>query len=126
MAIEYMRVEEVGLEPMLSALSNIADAPDRAKAALDEVLGMAFEDTQAKTHVITGSLKASGKMEVSVDGDEWKGTITYGGASGGPINPVNYAIYEMARGGAHDFFGDFPVYEELMEQAVAEVIEASE
>lgn len=118
---QFVRVDVVGLTPILSALVRVEHVPEESRPVLGEVLNMAFEDTQVKTHVITGSLKASGKMEASTQGNDWSGTITYGGASAGPNNPVDYAIYEMARGGAHDFFGDAPVYEELMREAVEQV-----
>lgn len=85
---------------------------------LELVLAAAFADTQARAHVITGSLKASGKTSSDFDGEDWKGEISYGGASAGPNNPVDYAIYEMARGGDHDFFAGLPGYESKFESAI--------
>jgi len=86
--------------------------------AMEAVLHAVFLDTQARTHVITGSLKASGTSESDYDGDGWKGNITYGGVSTGPNNPVDYAIYEMARGGEHDFFGNIPEFYPAFEAAI--------
>lgn len=90
--------------------------------ALEAVLKAAFLDTQARTHVITGSLKASGTTSSDFDGDDWHGQIKYGGASTGPNNPVDYAIYEMARGGDHDFFGNLPAFEPQFEAAIAKYL----
>lgn len=76
--------------------------PDHLKPVLRD----AFEDTQAMVHIITGSLKASGRTDDSYDEAQhtWQGSITYGGPSMGSINdPVKYAWYEARRGGAHDF-----------------------
>lgn len=96
--------------------------PYEATVLLEGVLQEAFADTQAATHVITGSLKASGKTDSDMDNDEWYGTIEYGGSlwsvpSPGPAkDPVEYAVYEMARGGDHDFFGPLVSYEGKVEE----------
>lgn len=77
---------------------------------LERVLTDGFEQSQVDAHVISGSLRGSGKTssELSADG-EWTGTIEYGGDSPGfPNDPVVYAIYEMARGGDHDFLRNVP------------------
>lgn len=77
---------------------------------LEALLNTAFKVTQEKVHIITESLKASGKTDTDFDGDTWTGSIIYGGAlwkvptPGPPNDPVVYAIYEIARGGDHDFF----------------------
>lgn len=77
------------------------------KELLDDVLHAGFKATQAEVHVITGALKASGKEESSVNkvAEVWEGEITYGTPGDG--GPVDYAIYEKARGGGssgdHDF-----------------------
>lgn len=81
---------------------------------LNPVLDAAFAETQARVHVITGSLKLSGRHEGGYDAsqDEWRGEITYGGAAPGAINnPVDYAWYEQRRDGDHDFMSS--VHEHL-------------
>lgn len=107
-------------DPMKKWVADIreyAGPPHKPVFELETLLFSAFVATQAATHVITGSLKASGKTNTEFDGDEWEGSITYGGALWkvpipGPANdPVEYAIYEMARGGDHDFFGPLVAYE---------------
>lgn len=82
----------------------------KTQAALDAVLETGFKKTQVAVHVITGSLKLSGKKESEVheQSNVWVGTITYGGPSAGINNPVNYAIYEKARNEDHDFMAGLP------------------
>jgi hypothetical protein len=79
-----------------------APSPKGVKA-LETVLFLAYEAQKQNTHVLTGSLKSSTKRESEKRFREWEGTITAGGASKGINNPVDYAIYEKARGGPHDF-----------------------
>lgn len=69
----------------------------------ERILAQQFIATQEAVHVITGSLKSSGKMSSSGSKTHWEGTITYGGPSEGIHNPVDYAEYERERGNYHDF-----------------------
>lgn len=88
-------------------LDRIGDQPDlKMKAALDAALAIAFASTEAVVHVKTGSLKTSGKNRSKTIKyrHAWEGVIEYGGASAGANDPVDYAIYEKERDGAHDFF----------------------
>lgn len=72
-------------------------------AALDAVLDAAFVETQFLVHVITGSLRASGRTSSDTSESEWSGEITYGGPSPGfPHDPVDYARSEFGKGGEHD------------------------
>lgn len=93
--------------------------PHKATVKFEALLQAAYVDTQARTHILTGSLKATGRAESDFDGEVWTGTIEYGGAlwrppmGPGPAkDPVDYAIYEMARGGEHDFFSGLPGFED--------------
>jgi hypothetical protein len=95
----------------------------RTVGRLERRFSEAFEDTQNRVHVITGSLRLSGKSQTNFDGEVWTGEIEYGGLTQGPINPVQYAVYEMARGGDHDFFAGLPTHEELLEEAVGDHFE---
>lgn len=98
-------IESVGMTNMEEAIARLGRAPDFVTiGALEGVFAAQYADTQARVHVITGSLKLSGKPTSDYDGRVWEGTITYGGESGGVHNPVTYAIYELARHGTHDFF----------------------
>lgn len=69
----------------------------------DAVLTSQFQATQRAVHVLTRSLKTSGKTNSDSDGNKWEGEITYGGPSEGIHNPVDYAEYERERDGNHDF-----------------------
>lgn len=92
-------------------IDRIADEPNRKMVALlDGVLHSGFGQVAAATHIDTGSLKGSLKEESGGDTakDQWVGTIQAGGPSPGVNNPVDYAIYEKARGGEHDFFAGLP------------------
>lgn len=101
MTIHY-RIDISDVDQELERLEN---APGfTAIAALEGVLAASFAATQAHTHVITGSLRNSGSLSSEMSEHSWEGTITYGGPSPGfPNDPVDYAIYEYARGGAHRF-----------------------
>ena len=88
-------------------IDRIASMPTaKMLVILEELLLMDFVSTNAATHVETGSLKSSEKMISSQHGDTWEGILSWGGASEGIHNPVDYAIYEYARGGAHDFLAN--------------------
>ncbi len=85
-------------------LRRLADGPDRRHLlALDTILTAQFLDTQYRVHVITGSLKASGRHDSRGDRTRWEGEISYGGPLGrvpipGPANnPVRYARYEFGK-----------------------------
>lgn len=108
----------------VKSIKGTAGPPHKVVGELEALLQSAFAETQASTHVITGSLKASGKTETDFDGEEWSGAIEYGGilwktaAPGPPNDPVDYAIFEMARGGEHDFFGPLVAYDSKVEDAI--------
>jgi len=106
----------VGLQDLIDEVDRVtlADEPYRLTGPLNEVLLEAFEDTQLRvaspahphvpTYAPTGRLAESGRTSTFFDGDTWIGTITYGGES----TDVDYAIFEMARGGIHDWFAGLP------------------
>lgn len=76
----------------------------RATADLEKVLALQFAAGQAAVHVDTGSLRGSEEIDSDFAGGRWTGIVSFGGASPGFVNdPVDYAIYEAARGGRHDF-----------------------
>lgn len=82
------------------------------------VLHEQFRGTQAAVHVITRSLKSSGKMSSSHSKSSWEGEITYGGASEGIHNPVDYAEYERERDGVHDFLAPAEAIESEYQNAM--------
>lgn len=68
-----------------------------------------FARTQAAVHIITDSLRQSGRADVTRSGRRrWEGEIIYGGFSSGPKTPVDYAVAELygtspKYGGDHDY-----------------------
>lgn len=112
----------------------------RMLKGLQIVLEHAFLDTQEKAHVISGSLKASGKSSEDWDGEKWTANIEYGGplittpipapgyspSQTAPKDPVDYAIYEMARGGEHDWFRDLPLFEPFFEKVFDQFVDGIE
>lgn len=74
-------------------------------------------------HVITGSLRASGRTSSDVTGGVWYGEITYGGPSSGyPNDPVDYADYERARGGEHDFLRNRHMAQSRFQEAIVHAL----
>ena len=106
---DYMKFDSSGVSEMKDFFNALQKPPVVAIGKLEKLLSATFAATQAATHIITTSLKQSGKTDSDWDGANWEGHITYGGESTGPISDVDYAIYEMARGGDHDFLR--PAYE---------------
>jgi hypothetical protein len=92
----------VDVSDWLDALDAHEGPQAETRAALGAVLSAVFAETQESVHVITGSLKASGRMKTDVDGAEWEGVITYGGPAPGMPHPiVTYAADEFNRGHDH-------------------------
>jgi len=91
-------------------------------ALLESVLSTGFAATLAAVHVDTGSLKSSAKRDSTVDfsRNRWEGTIRFGGPSAGVNNPVDYAIYEKARDGAHDFMSPLPALDPMYVASIKE------
>lgn len=93
-------------------LRRLEDGPDlQDLVRLDAAITRLYAETQAVVHIITGSLKASGKLEDSkFEGHVWHGQFSYGGVSEGSAHdPVTYAKVERAKAGSkgslgpHDF-----------------------
>lgn len=106
MNVIQVRIDGSEVEHELDRLSG---HPTQGIIALEATLEATFEATQLDVHVITGSLRNSGKSESAYHEGKWEGTITYGGRSPGfPHNPVEYAFYEWRRGGVHDFLRAVP------------------
>ena len=118
--LAYTTFEWQGLDDIIDELERL-EKPYVITGALEGVLALAYADTQARvprpgaphvlTYVPTGSLANSGSTSSDFDGSTWTGEITYGGPSA--PNDVDYAIYEMARGGVHDFFAGLPAFDEM-------------
>lgn len=113
-----MRVDVEGLDEAIDFFNGLQKPPVKTIGKLEKELALAYADTQAATHVITMSLKLSGVPSSDFDGDVWEGMISYGGPSTGVNNPVDYAIYEQARGGAHDFLLPARAHEDKIEKII--------
>lgn len=98
-----IRIERItnDIEKEVNRLARGPQFKDMAR--FERVLISQFEATQATVHVITGSLKSSGRVASSHGETTWEGEITYGGRSSGVNNPVDYAEYERERDQSHDF-----------------------
>ena len=107
-----------GIEKDLDHLDHLPDG--KAKKLLDAVLMAGYVGTQELVHIRTGSLKSSGKEGSSSSARQWEGVIQYGGVSAGINNPVRYAIYEKARGGAHDFMRNLSLTHTEFVEAIKE------
>ncbi len=96
----YIDISDVDNE-----LKRLEDAPSfKTVAALEATLSTQYAASQQAVHIQTHSLKTSGSIESDLGRSVWRGEISYGGVSLGSFhNPVDYAEFEQARGGAHDF-----------------------
>ncbi|QOP66160.1 hypothetical protein SEA_DANIELLEIGNACE_19 [Arthrobacter phage DanielleIgnace] len=70
-----------------------------------------FGATQQMIHVVSGDLQGSGRMDIVEEtGETVTAAITYGGGRRSNAKPtwkhqeIDYAKYELERGGSHDFF----------------------
>lgn len=96
-----MKVDDREMQAELDRLVRMPTP--RMRGLLDGELRAVYEKTNVFTHVETGSLKRSERIEhpASVALHNWEGALHFGGPS--EPKEVDYAIYERARGGAHDF-----------------------
>lgn len=103
----------------LAEMQRLSKPPQAVIAELEHALAKTFEQTQEDVHVITGSLRGSGKTESDFQDSVWSGEISYGGASPGfPKDPVVYAGYERARGDDHDFLRNTHLADSIMQQII--------
>lgn len=108
------------VERELKRLRNLPTRRDKQK--LDRVLEWGLRATQEVVHIDTGSLLVSGRSDSVMMLGRYKGTITYGGPSMGLNNPVDYAIYELDRGGDHDYMSVTHLMHPLWIAAIKEIL----
>ncbi len=100
-------------------INRLADGPAiEYMLQFEIVLHEQFRASQAAVHVITRSLKSSGRMNSNHSKSSWEGQITYGGPSTGIHNPVDYAEFERERDGRHDFMEPVVAMEGEYEKAM--------
>jgi len=110
---------ELHLDDFYDALDVLSGPGPETVAALDASLDAAYAESQVRVHIITGSLKRSGRTDTSTDDDSWEGSLTYGGPSPGSVNdPVRYAELERQRGGTHDYLANIPLLYDRFEAAL--------
>lgn len=102
----------------------------KTTSLLDTALDYSFGLTQAAVHVVTGRLKAGGRVIAGGDMLDagWTGEISYSAIN--PEDGVDYAIYEKRRGahwlgksdvrGSHDFFAPLETVEPVFVAAILE------
>lgn len=95
----------------------------KGTAILTGTLEGEFAAAVAAVHVETGSLKSSGKQFAEEHEGKWEGHIQFGGESEGVNNPVDYAIYEKARGGPHNFMAPVEAAGPIWVEAVKKTLE---
>lgn len=97
-----VKVVNVGLDGMIRETARLSRDPGgAARAALDATLHAAFDDTQARTHVVSGRLKQSGWVTSHTFDGEWEGRISYG-------DGLDYATFAMAEGS--NMFANLPSF----------------
>lgn len=87
---------EVDLDGTERELERLQEPPT---FKLESVLAATFAITESRVHVITGQLKASGRVVSDFHGDIWSGTLEYDRYPG---------IFELARGPMHTKGGKGP------------------
>lgn len=85
-----------GWQMKFQGLVSELKAQDELWTAAGEVY---FAHTQRLSHVISGDMRASGRLESETGDAEVAAIVTYGNET------VDYAGYEQARGGSHDYLG---------------------
>ena len=93
------------MDDWFSSLRAISGPGPETVQELELVVETEFEEIQDRVHVVTGSLKGSGRTAYKKEDNSWSGEISYGGPSPGfSHNPVTYAEKEFSQGGQHDPF----------------------
>lgn len=107
-----------GVRGWAREFGDLQQVPEKTVTALDGVLVQMLAETQVLVHVITGELKGTGHWRRDMDGVTWSGEIVYGCPSDEDAGPAYYAIYEMARGGDHDWYRTLPMFDPMLEAAM--------
>ncbi|HEV2927248.1 MAG TPA: hypothetical protein VGW74_01035 [Propionibacteriaceae bacterium] len=90
-------IEVVGWDGMMDALDRLTRLPFGQMGKWEQATERFYDHTQRFVHVDTVALKRSGRFEVSRVAHRAIGEVIYGGRFG-----VDYALFEMGRGGSHD------------------------
>lgn len=112
-----IRVDETGLRELEGVLIEFSKPTHLAVTPLEVVLASGFVATQEAVHVRSGRLKASGRTHSHFNGTTWEGEVEYGGPNG---TPAWYGLFELNRGGTHDFFRPLDHMDEAFAEAFSE------
>ena len=113
-----IRIEVSNLDFWVKGLT-AAEVGPGAVAVWSAAVDVWFSKTQQYVHVISGDLKSSGEQDVTLHGRVIEGALTY---SGGPDR--SYAVYEIRRGGAHDFLTrGFVATQKIFQRALVDAME---
>lgn len=114
------------IDAELNRLENILYPGSPMLVALNSILSQMLATAKAETHVVTGSLKNSGRKDSDYDENTWRGKIIFGGPSPGfPNDPVTYAKIEKNRGGpgsSHDFLRSAYLYQDRIKETIEDYL----
>jgi hypothetical protein len=117
----------IDVHEWLDMLDAHAGPKGRTLEELSATLAEGFAETQALVHVITGSLRGSGRVSNKRDENSWTGEITYGGPAPGFAHPnVDYARKEFGRGENHDAMRNLDLLREKFLEAMGASVRAKE
>lgn len=110
------RIVKDGLDRWIRGLDQLGEPDEAAEEVWRQVTDVMFDRSQARVHILTGDLKASGRSETRREGDRIVGEIEY---------DADHAIYEFRRGGKHDALGlAFKETYEMFRAALGQALEA--
>lgn len=101
---------------MEAELDRVGSMPTpKMRGLLDAVLKFSFEGTRSIVHIRTGKLEESGNEETSVKEGIWTGQFSFPAPN---KKGTPYGIYEIARGGAHNFTRNWNTIKPLLKSAL--------
>lgn len=113
------RVEESGLDAWIRGLDRMDEPDEHAETLWRQATDVMFDRSQSYVHVITGELKASGRVNMGRRTHELIGEVAYGGTP-----ECDYAVYEFARGGSHDaLLRAFQTTGQVFERTLGQILE---
>jgi hypothetical protein len=116
-----------GWDDAIAEIKRVTGRPGfRVIRDFERVFKRMADRVEHDVHVVTGSLKASGKRSTDYNDalSHWTGDLTYGGIlektphPGPPHDPVVYAVQERNRGGEHDFLRSVPLSQPEFEAVI--------
>jgi hypothetical protein len=97
MGVSAQIVHDGQFDRWVEGLADMDSVEPEAVEIWEQATEYFYGRTQEAVHILTGDLKASGEYEIEPNGTTVEGVVSYGNED------VDYAIYELRRGGDHDF-----------------------